>query len=102
MQQGEIKLYSAVMIQAAFDIADLSRASDPTYGHGTGVRNLRRGQFSAMRWVADSADYPFSFRNCCQVLGIEPRRARQRLMRLAGLALPARQASLSVPKGGLA
>ena len=99
--QGELKLYRAVMLQAAQDIADSNLSGDPDR-NGVARAAAVRSHQSALRWLDDDADYPFSFRNCCQVLGFDPRRTRQSLMRLAGLKTSGRRAFFSAALEGLA
>ena len=99
--QGELKLYRAVMLQAAQDIADSNLSGDSDRNGATRAAAVRSHQ-SALRWLDDAADYPFSFRNCCQVLGFDPRRTRQSLMRLAGLKTSGRRAFFSAALEGLA
>ncbi len=99
--QGEIKLYRAVMLQAAQDIAD----SNPTCAsdrNGVTRAAVAKSNRSALRWLADEADYPFSFRDCCHVLGFDPRRTRKYLMRLAGLKISGRRAFFTAALEGLA
>lgn len=99
--QGELKLYRAVMLQAAQDIADSNLSGDPDRNDASLAAAVRSHQ-SALRWLDDEADYPFSFRNCCQVLGFDPRCTRKSLMRLAGLKTSGRRAFFSAALEGLA
>lgn len=99
--QGELKLYRAVMLQAAQDIADSNLSGDRN-GHGVACAGAVQGHHSALRWLADDADYTFSFRDCCHVLGFDPRRTRKYLMRLAGLKTSGRRAFFSAALEGLA
>ncbi len=99
--RGELKLYRAVMLQAAQDIADSNLSGDRN-GHDVACTGTAQSHHSALRWLADDADYPFSFRDCCQVLGFDPRRTRKYLMRLAGLKTSGRRAFFSAALEGLA
>jgi len=90
MHQGELKLYRAVMLQAAQDIADSNQVRHRER-LGNGSIRAMQSHYSALQWLADDADYPFSFRNCCQVLGLNTRRAREHLIRLANFEVSGRR-----------
>ncbi len=99
--QGEIKLYRAVMLQAAQDIADSNPTCDSDR-NGVARAAAANSHRAALRWLADDADYPFSFRDCCHVLGFDPRRTRKYLMRLADLKTAGRRAFFAAALEGLA
>ncbi len=101
MHKGELKLYRAVMLQAAQDIADSSLLSSLDSSGMPRVPNVQ-SHFSALQWLADDADYPFSFCDCCYALGLDPHRARQSLSRLARFGLCGRQAVFSAALEGWA
>jgi len=102
MFPSELKLYRAVMLQAAQDIADSkqSRHADNRFPNDS-VRALQ-SHHAALRWLADDAEYPFSFRNCCQVLGLNFRSARQHLMRLTNFQVSGRREFFSAALHGWA
>jgi hypothetical protein len=102
MYQGELKLYRAVMLQAAQDIADSNQHRRGGNRIGNDSVRALQSHHSALRWVADDADYPFSFRNCCQVLGVDFRRARQHLTRLATFEVCGRREFFSAALQGRA
>lgn len=58
---GERGLYAAVLAQAKEDLCSDS---------GAPAALLARA--SALRWFADNSLYPFSFRDCCAVLELDP------------------------------
>jgi hypothetical protein len=101
MHQGELKLYRAVLLQAAQDIADSDQTRDGKRSGNDSVMAVQ-SHYAALQWVADDADYPFSFRNCCQVLGLNFSRARQHLIRLARFEVTGRREFISTTLQGWA
>jgi hypothetical protein len=102
MHQGELKLYRAVMLQAAQDIADSNQTRHGGNRPGNGFVKAVQRHYSALQWLADDADYPFSFRNCCQVLGLNFRCAREHLTRLTNFEVSGRREFFSAALEGWA
>ncbi|HTY54158.1 MAG TPA: hypothetical protein VMB26_03100 [Candidatus Binataceae bacterium] len=102
MYESELKLYRAVMLQAAQDIADSNQSRRDGNRIGNDSVRALQSHHSALRWITDDADYPFSFRNCCQVLGVDFRRARRHLIRLSSFEVTGRREFFSAAMQGWA
>lgn len=72
--QAEKKLMLTVLEDAIFCLRG------PERGHAP---NKENASFEAEKWVLElDSDYPFSFENICEVLGLNPASVRQQLLRL--------------------
>jgi hypothetical protein len=98
MQQPETRLYRAVVLQAVADIAGPRLGSEGATGRWPLLSAERRLRQRAFEWVLDDADYPFSFRDCCRVLGLAAQRGREGLVQMTGLRAGPYRAANGGPK----
>lgn len=98
MQQPEIRLYRAVVLQAVADISGPRMGTGAAAGRWPLASAERRCRQRAFEWVLDDADYPFSFRDCCRVLGLAAQRGREGLVQMTGLRAGSYRAANGGPK----
>ena len=88
MSRSEHNLYVAVVMQALEDLAGITRRAAteaPATEPPVAKQPPPRIRENALRWLCDDDDYPFSFRDCCRVLRLNPVSSRRHLLAAIGL-----------------